>query len=127
MGQSLAKRLADAMTSAKMNQTQLARAASTKAQKVTQQNIQQLLKDRNKTSKHLPALARALRVSLDWLSTGDGPKGQHGADEALLVGKVGAGAEIVRFDEGVALAGIEAPPGLGACNAAESCTAKRLQ
>lgn len=42
-----------------------------------------------------------------------------GKNEALLVGKVGAGAEIIRFDEGTVLAGIEPPPGLEACNAAE--------
>lgn len=33
--------------------------------------------------------------------------------EALLVGKVGAGAEITRFDEGVVLAGMDLTAGLG--------------
>lgn len=39
--------------------------------------------------------------------------------EALLVGKVGAGAEIVRFDHPDVLAGIPLPPGLDAPNVAE--------
>jgi hypothetical protein len=34
------------------------------------------------------------------------------------VGKVGAGAEIVRFQEGTVLEGIEPPPGVNQCNAA---------
>lgn len=39
--------------------------------------------------------------------------------EALLVGKVGAGAEITRFEEGGVLAGIELPPWIDAPNVAE--------
>ncbi len=61
--------------------------------------------------------AKKFKVSLDWLLTGKGdPKG---GKEAILVGKVGAGAEITRFDEGVALAGVQAPPGIDAPNVAE--------
>lgn len=70
----VADRLKIAMDAARLNQAELARAATTKTQAVTQQNVQQLLADRNKTSKHLPALARALGVNLEWLSTGDGPR-----------------------------------------------------
>src|ERR1700722_10233429 len=49
---------------------------------------------------------------------GSGSKLSRRRAEALLVGKVGAGAEITRFDEGTVLEGIEPPPGLGICNAA---------
>lgn len=51
--------------------------------------------------------AKFYRVSLDWLLTGKGSAGPAG--EALLVGKIGAGAEIYRFDEGVVMEGVEAP------------------
>lgn len=38
---------------------------------------------------------------------------------ALLIGKVGAGAEVTRFDEGVVLQDLELPPGHEGCNVAE--------
>jgi phage repressor protein C with HTH and peptisase S24 domain len=71
--ENLAKRLSDAMRAAGLNQSELARAASRPGQPVTQQNVQQLVGARNTSSKHLPAIAEALGVSLDWLSRGGEP------------------------------------------------------
>lgn len=106
------------MKEAELNQAGLAKAASTKGRPVTQQNIQQLLGGRNKTSKHLPALARALKVNLVWLAEGDGEMRPTGGREALLVGKVGAGSEITRFDEGTVMGGLEVNLPEAAVNAA---------
>jgi hypothetical protein len=114
----LALRLRAAMKAADFNQPALARAASRARAPVSQQVVQHLLSGRNGTSKHLPAIAGALSVSLDWLATGK-DSGRAVAAEALLVGKVGAGSEIIRFDEGTVLAGIEAPAGVDAPNVAE--------
>jgi transcriptional regulator with XRE-family HTH domain len=114
----LALRLRAAMKAAGFNQPALARAASRARAPVSQQVVQHLLSGRNGTSKHLPAIAGALSVSLDWLATGK-DRGRAIAAEALLVGKVGAGSEIIRFDEGTVLAGIEAPAGVDAPNVAE--------
>lgn len=62
--------------------------------------------------------AKFYRVSLDWLLTGKGTmKGKE--REALLVGKVGAGAEIHRFDHPDVLAGYPLPEGIEAPNVAE--------
>jgi hypothetical protein len=94
------------MADARMNQSALAKAASTRDRPVTQQNVQQLLAGRNLTSKHLPAIARALGVNLMWLADGKGDKRPMGGPEAVLVGKVGAGAEIHRFDHPDVLAGV---------------------
>jgi len=68
---SLAKRLADAMARARLNQPGLARAASTDDQPVTQQTVHNLVSGQTTHSKHLPALADALGVSLEWLTRGD--------------------------------------------------------
>ena len=67
----LAKRLADAMARARLNQPGLARAASTAEQPVTQQTVHNLVSGQTTHSKHLPALADALGVSLEWLTRGD--------------------------------------------------------
>ena len=67
----LAKRLADAMARARLNQPGLARAASTPEQPVTQQTVHNLVSGQTTHSKHLPALADALGVSLEWLTRGD--------------------------------------------------------
>ena len=56
-----------------LNQPQLANKATTQQAKVNQQTIQQLLSNRNRGSRHLPAIAKALDVSLEWLSGGSGP------------------------------------------------------
>jgi len=69
--ESLAKRLADAMNRAGLNQPGLARAASTPDQPVTQQTVHNLVSGQTTHSKHLPALADALGVSLEWLTRGD--------------------------------------------------------
>lgn len=61
---------------------------------------------------YLVPIARTLGVYADWLWDETGPKLLEPAREALLVGYVGAGAQIVRHDEGVVLSGgIEPPPG----------------
>lgn len=65
-------------------------------------------------------IAQTTGFSAEWLMTGGENHGAAANDpEALLVGKVGAGAEIIRFDSPDVLAGIPVPPGLGAVNAAE--------
>ena len=112
----LSTRMSLAMKQAGLNQPGLARAASRPRAPVSQQVVQHLLSGRNSTSRHLPAIADALGVSLDWLAGG---KGRSRGAEALLVGKVGAGSEIIRFDEGTVLAGIEPPAGVDAPNVAE--------
>lgn len=64
----------------------------------------------------LEAFAKAIGVSpADLLR----PPTAAASRESLLVGKVGAGSEVHRFDEGVVLKGVEPPPGIGPCNAAE--------
>ena len=68
---SLAKRLQDAMARARLNQPGLARAASSPDQPVTQQTVHNLVSGQTTHSKHLPALADALGVSLEWLTRGD--------------------------------------------------------
>jgi len=116
--ETLAKRLAVAMEAAALNQPALARRASQRAATVSQQLVYNLISGRNKTSKHLPALAEALGVSLDWLATGKGGR-SPAKPEAQWVGKVGAGAEIYRFDHPDVLEGVEPPPGIGPCNVAD--------
>lgn len=115
----LKDRLKSAMKVAGVNQPGLADAASRHGRKVSQQVVQNLYSGKNQTSSLLPEIAKALNVSLDWLAAGTGPGPQSRRREALLVGKVGAGAEITRFDEGVVLGGVEPPPGMGELNAAE--------
>jgi len=113
---SVASRLAQSMKKAGLNQPGLAKAASRLSPiPVSQQVVQHLLSGRNRTSKHLSYIAQALGVTGDWLATGRHARPKR-APEALLVGKVGAGAEIIRFDDGTA-PGVEAPP--GAPNVAE--------
>ena len=102
---SVASRLKERMDRKGFNQPGLARAASEAGTKtVSQQVVQHLLSGRNKTSGHLIAIARALDTSVEWLETGRHPRPRR-APESLLVGKVGAGAEIVRFEDNSALAG----------------------
>jgi hypothetical protein len=117
--ESVASRLAGLMKKRGFNQPRLAEAASSLGSgPVSQQVVQHLLSGRNQNSKHLVAIARALGTSSDWLQSGRHPKPKAGP-EALLVGKVGAGAEIVRFEDGSVLEGIEPPPGIAAPNVAE--------
>jgi phage repressor protein C with HTH and peptisase S24 domain len=68
--ETLAKRLSDAMKAAGLNQPGLARAATKANAPVSQQVVHHLLSARNTSSKHLPAIAEALGVSLDWLARG---------------------------------------------------------
>ena len=72
----LAKRLSDAMARARLNQPGLARAASSPDQPVTQQTVHNLVSGQTTHSKHLPALADALGVTLEWLTRGDAKPGQ---------------------------------------------------
>ena len=65
-------RLADAMKAASLSQSDLARAAG-----VTQGAINQLVTGRSRTSRFLPAIARALGVSVDWLEGEDVRSGQR--------------------------------------------------
>lgn len=117
---SVASRLAQSMKKAGLNQPGLAKAASRLSPiPVSQQVVQHLLSGRNRASKHLSYLALALGVNGDWLATGKHSRPRATRPEALLVGKVGAGSEIIRFDEGTVLAGVEAPPGIEAPNVAE--------
>lgn len=85
---------------------------------IKQPSVHAIINNPDSGSKHAVSLAEALGVLPKWLVDGTGPKTAPRKQEALLVGKVGAGAEITRFDEGTVLEGIEPPPGLGICNAA---------
>jgi hypothetical protein len=85
---------------------------------IKQPSINAIIHNPDSGSKHVVRIAEALGVLPKWLADGTGPKSAGPRQEALLVGKVGAGAEIIRFDEGSVLEGIEPPPGLGICNAA---------
>ena len=69
----LAERLSHAMKQSGLNQPGLARAASKPGAPVSQQVVHHLLSSRNTSSKHLPAIAEALNVSLDWLARGGEP------------------------------------------------------
>jgi phage repressor protein C with HTH and peptisase S24 domain len=69
----LAKRLSGAMQKSGFNQPGLARAATKPGAPVSQQVVHHLLSGRNSSSKHLPAIAEALGVSLDWLVRGGEP------------------------------------------------------
>ncbi len=60
-----------------------------------------------------------LQIFADVLGIKKGDLYRRPLDRALLVGKVGAGSEVTRFDEGVVLQDIELPPGFESCNVAE--------
>lgn len=64
---SIGNRIRTARTRLKLSQEKLAMKAG-----VSQGTISQLEKNPSQTSKHLPAIARALNVSVDWLETGIG-------------------------------------------------------
>lgn len=106
----LSSRMRAAMKAAGLNQSQLAEAASTAGAQVSQQSVQQLISGRNSTSKHLPAIAAAMDVGLEWLATGKGKSGKT-RTEALLTGKVGAGGVIKRIPDVPELAGFPSPSG----------------
>lgn len=74
----LAERLSRAMKQSGLNQPGLARAASKPGAPVSQQVVHHLLSSRNTSSKHLPAIAEALNVSLDWLARGGEEPGGRG-------------------------------------------------
>ena len=115
----LSNRIAAAMKTAGLNQPQLAKAASLSGAPVSQQAVQQLVSGRNSTSRHLPAIAQALGVSLDWLASGRGTKGGRWRSEAVLIGKVGAGGEIRRFTGSPPRQRVDAPLGPDSPNAIE--------
>jgi phage repressor protein C with HTH and peptisase S24 domain len=68
----LAKRLQETMERAGLTQAALARKASNFGEAVSQQVVQHLTSGRNTTSKSLVPIARALDVSVEWLTTGEG-------------------------------------------------------
>jgi phage repressor protein C with HTH and peptisase S24 domain len=68
----LAKRLQDVMERAGLTQAALARKASAFGEPVSQQVVQHLTSGRNTTSKSLVPIAKALDVSVEWLTTGEG-------------------------------------------------------
>jgi len=68
----LAKRLQDVMERAGLTQAALARKASAYGEPVSQQVVQHLTSGRNTTSKSLVPIAKALDVSVEWLTTGEG-------------------------------------------------------
>lgn len=73
----LAERLNQAMEITGLSQPALAERASKPKRPVSQQNIQHLTSGRNKTSKHLGAIAKALfelgNIRIEWLLNDDGP------------------------------------------------------
>ena len=68
----LAKRLQETMERAGLTQAGLARKASAFGESVSQQVVQHLTSGRNTTSKSLVPIAKALDVSVEWLTTGEG-------------------------------------------------------
>jgi len=68
----LAKRLQETMERAGLTQAALARKASAFGESVSQQVVQHLTSGRNTTSKSLVPIAKALDVSVEWLTTGEG-------------------------------------------------------
>jgi len=112
-------RIAAAMKAIGFNQPQLAKAASAPGAPVSQQAVQQLISGRNSTSRHLPAIAQALGVSLDWLVAGRGSRGGRRRSESFLVGKVATGGEIRRFSGTAHRKRIDAPFGSDTPNAVE--------
>lgn len=68
----LAKRLQETMKRAGLTQGALADKASLYGEKVSQQVVQHLTSGRNTSSKSLVPIAKALDVSVEWLTTGEG-------------------------------------------------------
>lgn len=67
----LAKRLQETMERAGLTQAGLARKASAFGEAVSQQVVQHLTSGRNTSSKSLVPIAKALDVSVEWLTTGE--------------------------------------------------------
>lgn len=67
----LAKRLQETMERAGLTQAGLARKASAFGETVSQQVVQHLTSGRNTNSKSLVPIAKALDVSVEWLTTGE--------------------------------------------------------
>lgn len=86
--------------------------------KIKQPSINAIIHGNAQGTKHILKIAAALGVQPTWLTEESGPKLPAKPREAILVGKVGAGAHVTRFPEGVVLEGIEPPPGVDECLAA---------
>jgi phage repressor protein C with HTH and peptisase S24 domain len=116
---SLKDRLSQAVAASGLSQAEIARRASTSKTKVSQQNVQQLLDGRNKTSKHLPAIAEVLGVDIGWLLTSKGSSLRK--TKTPVICYIGAGAEMHPIDDhpqGQGLDEVDAPFGIGDCVAA---------
>ena len=71
---------------------------------VKQPSINALIRNPEGGSKHAVAIAEALGVNPKWLTDGSGPKvSGNKASKNQLVGKVGAGGEVYRFEDGTHL------------------------
>ncbi len=76
---------------------------------IKQPSLNKVINAKNgESTKHGVAIAKHLGVSPIWLKDGTGPKFLGG--EAVLVGEIGAGDKVYRFDEGVVMEGGIAPP-----------------
>jgi transcriptional regulator with XRE-family HTH domain len=69
---------------------------------VKYQTIQDLEKGKSQGTKFLLALARVLEVRPEWLESAEGPMDLPAAEKrpVLIVGQVGAGAEMIFYSEG---------------------------
>ena len=87
---------------------------------VKYQTIQDLEKNKSSGSKHILAIAKALKVRPEWLETGKGQKlAAEVTGEAMIVGEIGAGDRVFRIEEGVVVeGGVEPPAGYATALAA---------
>lgn len=85
----IAERLKFAMEKRVVNQPGLANLASTARARVSQQSIQKLLnKDKaQQSSRHLPAIAKALRIRIEWLAKNEEPM-DAAAEPAAMVPEI---------------------------------------
>lgn len=90
----VSKRLEHALKLRGWSQAETARAASSRQQTVSQQALNQIITRDSVTSKFLPAIARALRVRLEWLTAGVEPMEDQSGQVRLvpLISSVQAGS-----------------------------------
>ena len=102
----LAKRLQETMERAGLTQAALARKASAFGESVSQQVVQHLTSGRNTTSKSLVPIAKALDVSVEWLTTGEGGSFAVKGGAANLRGPKAAARDAARDSERVPVLGM---------------------